>query len=136
MKLNRLIPMLPVRSMPATSRSSKTRLHRRAERRRWRWAMLCLDDCRLMLDESINVHPAVQAQPFSTSIRMQLLSITSKCEGCLVVPDLDFSFYGMTEFRSRIDGIGCGLDKRLLKSPTRRQKPQCRKPCVVTPNKR
>lgn len=60
MKLNRLIPMLPVRSMPA-SIDFYHKLGFSVEQRNddWRWAMLCSGDCRLMVDESINVHPGL-----------------------------------------------------------------------------
>jgi hypothetical protein len=60
MKMNRLIPMLPVASMPA-SVDFYQKLGFSVEQRNddWRWAMLCL----------------------------------------LVVPDLEVTFYGMTELR-------------------------------------
>src|SRR6476660_9173006 len=59
MKMNRLIPMLPVRSMPA-SVDFYEKLGFSVEQRNdnWRWAMLCFGECRLMVDESINVHPS------------------------------------------------------------------------------
>jgi len=58
MKLNRLIPMLPVKSMPA-SVDFYRKLGFSVEQRNdeWRWAMLRSGECRLMVDESINVHP-------------------------------------------------------------------------------
>ena len=57
MKMNRLIPMLPVKSMPASVEFYQA-LGFAVEQRNdhWRWAMLCFDDCRLMVDQSINVH--------------------------------------------------------------------------------
>ena len=58
MKMTRLIPMLPVRSMPASVEFYR-KLGFTVENRNdsWRWAMLCFGECRLMVDESINVHP-------------------------------------------------------------------------------
>ncbi len=58
MKMTRLIPMLPVRSMPASVEFYQ-KLGFEVERRNdgWRWAMLVFGECRLMVDESINLHP-------------------------------------------------------------------------------
>ena len=55
MKLRRLIPMLPVRSVPA-SFAFYQKLSFCVEERNddWGWAMLCLGECRLMVDQSIN----------------------------------------------------------------------------------
>lgn len=101
MKLNRLIPMLPVRSMPASIEFYQ-KLGFSLEQRNddWGWAMLCFDDCRLMLDQSINARPGVPRQgvlylypddigDYHRQVRANGLS----------VPDLDTTFYGMTEFR-------------------------------------
>ena len=65
--MNRLTPMLPVRSMPASVEFYQ-KLGFSVEQRNddWRWAMLCFGECRLMVDESINGHPAILAPPFST----------------------------------------------------------------------
>jgi len=66
----------------------------------WRWAMLSFGDCRLMLDESINVHPGI---PRSSVLYFYPDAIAAYHEQVrrngLVVPDLDVTFYGMTEFR-------------------------------------
>ena len=127
MKLNRLIPMLPVRSMPA-SVAFYQKLGFTVEQRddNWRWAMLCLDDCRLMLDESINVHPG---SPSSAVLYFYPDAIAEYHEQVrrngLVVPDLDVSFYGMTEFRIE-DPDGNRLwigQKASEEAPTRRQNP-------------
>ena len=57
MKMNRLIPMLPVKSMPA-SVDFYQKLGFSVERRQddWGWAMLRFDEVRLMVDQSINLH--------------------------------------------------------------------------------
>jgi len=55
MKMESLIPMLPVRSMPASVEFYR-KLGFAVENRNdgWRWAMLVSGNCRLMVDESIN----------------------------------------------------------------------------------
>lgn len=101
MKMDRLIPMLPVKSMPASIEFYQ-KLGFSVERRndQWGWAMLCCDECRLMVDQSINTHRNGPRQSvlylypeniadYHLQVRMQGLS----------VPDLDKTFYGMTEFR-------------------------------------
>jgi catechol 2,3-dioxygenase-like lactoylglutathione lyase family enzyme len=100
-KLNRLIPMLPVRSIPASVEFYQKlgfTVEQRDDSRRW--AMLCFGDCRLMLDESINVHPGI---PRSSVLYVYPDAISEYHEQVrrngLVVPDLDVTFYGMTEFR-------------------------------------
>ncbi len=108
MKLTGLIPMLPVRSMPA-SVAFYEKLGFEVEDRQdaWRWAMMRFGDYRLMLDESINVHPGFpHALPHA--IRMGVLYLYPEDivayhrqvrERGLDVPELETTFYGMTEFR-------------------------------------
>jgi catechol 2,3-dioxygenase-like lactoylglutathione lyase family enzyme len=101
MKMNRMIPMLPVRSMPASVEFYR-KLGFTVEQRNddWRWAMLCFGECRLMLDESINLHPSA---PRSWVLYLYPDDISAfhkqvrKNE--LAVPELEVTFYGMTEFR-------------------------------------
>ena len=101
MKMNRLIPMLPVKSMPASIEFYQ-KLGFSVEERNddWRWAMLCFGECRLMVDQSIDVHPEVPRYsvlylyPDDISEYHKHVRSTG-----LVVPDLDVTFYGMTEFR-------------------------------------
>jgi len=101
MKINRLIPMLPVTSMPA-SVDFYGKLGFSVERRSddWRWAMLCFGECRLMVDESINVHPG---PPRSSVVYLYPDDISEFHKQVqrngLIVPDLEVTFYGMTEFR-------------------------------------
>jgi uncharacterized glyoxalase superfamily protein PhnB len=101
MKISKLIPMLPVRSMPASVEFYQ-KLGFRTEQRNdsWRWAMLCFGECRLMVDESINVDPDIAR----TSVLYLYPDDISEFHrqvrrNGLVVPDLDVTFYGMTEFR-------------------------------------
>lgn len=93
--------MLPVKSMPA-SVSFYQKLGFCVEQRNddWRWAMLRFGDCHLMVDESINVHPAA---PRSFVLYLYPEDVAQYHEyirgNGLVVPDLEVTFYGMTEFR-------------------------------------
>jgi len=101
MKMTRLIPMLPVRSMPA-SVAFYQKLGFSIEQRNdgWRWAMLCFGECRLMVDESINVDPGV---PRTSVLYLYPDDISEYHQQVrkngLAVPELEVSFYGMTEFR-------------------------------------
>jgi catechol 2,3-dioxygenase-like lactoylglutathione lyase family enzyme len=101
MKMNRLIPMLPVKNMPA-SVEFYGKLGFSVERRvdDWGWAMLRFDDCRLMLDQSINPHPD---KPRSAVVYLYPDNIVEfhhlvRSKG-IVIPDLAVTFYGLTEFR-------------------------------------
>ena len=101
MKMNRLIPMLPVRSMPASVEFYR-KLGFSVENRNddWGWAMLRFDECRLMVDQSINVQPRA---PRLSVIYLYPENIVDyhrqlRSNG-ISVPDLDVTFYGMTEFR-------------------------------------
>jgi len=101
MRMTRLIPMLPVRSMPASVEFYK-KLGFTVEKRNdsWRWAMLVSGECRLMVDESINVHPQVPRTSvlylYPDDVRQYHQQLRA---AGLAVPDLDTSFYDMTEFR-------------------------------------
>jgi catechol 2,3-dioxygenase-like lactoylglutathione lyase family enzyme len=101
MKMNRLVPMLPVKSMPA-SVDFYQKLGFSVEQRhdRWAWAMMCFDDCRLMLDQSINLHPDAPRQSVLYLYPENIVEYHQKVRRSgLDVPDLDLTFYGMTEFR-------------------------------------
>ena len=101
MQMTRLIPMLPVRSI-AASIAFYEKLGFTVEQRNdgWGWAMLCFDECRLMIDQSINVHPGI---PRASVLYLYPDDIAGyhaqvRLNG-LTIPDLEQSFYGMTEFR-------------------------------------
>lgn len=101
MNLTRIVPMLPVRSMPAAI-AFYEKLGFGVERRNdtWRWAMLSFGDCRLMVDESINTDPA---SPRGSVIYLYPDDIAefhrrARAHG-LEVPELEDTFYSMTEFR-------------------------------------
>ena len=101
MKMHRLIPMLPVRSMPASvDFYGKLGFSVEQKKDEWRWAMLRFGECRLMVDESIDIHPGT---PRTSVLYLYPDSISDFHEQVqrngLVVPDLETTFYGMAEFR-------------------------------------
>jgi catechol 2,3-dioxygenase-like lactoylglutathione lyase family enzyme len=99
--MNGLIPMLPVRSMPA-SVDFYRKLGFSVERRNddWGWAMLRFDECRLMVDQSINVQRNAPRQGVIYLYPEDIVEYHAKVRGEGVdVPDLDVTFYGMKEFR-------------------------------------
>ena len=101
MKMQRAVPMLPVRHMPS-SVEFYAKLGFAVEKRNdeWRWAMLALDECRLMVDESIN-QPA--DAPRTSVIYLYPDDIFAYHRDVrrrgLDVPSIGHPFYGMSEFR-------------------------------------
>jgi catechol 2,3-dioxygenase-like lactoylglutathione lyase family enzyme len=66
----------------------------------WGWAMLSFDECRLMLDQSINLHRDAPRDSVIYLYPEDVVEYHQHVRGNgLVVPDLDVTFYGMTEFR-------------------------------------
>ena len=66
----------------------------------WRWAMLCCGECRLMIDESINVHPGTPRTAVLYLYPDNIFEFHKQARmNDLIVPDLETSFYSMTEFR-------------------------------------
>jgi catechol 2,3-dioxygenase-like lactoylglutathione lyase family enzyme len=97
--------MLPVKSMPASVEFYR-KLGFSVENRNddWGFAMLRFDECRLMVDQSINVQrQALWQSPRQSVIYLYPENIVEyhrmvRANG-LDIPDLDVTFYGMTEFR-------------------------------------
>ena len=101
MKMERLIPMLPVKSMPAAVEFYQ-KLGFTVERRQddWGWAMLRFDECRLMVDQSINTHRDAPRQSIIYLYPGNIVEYHRELQkNGLPVPALDVTFYGMTEFR-------------------------------------
>jgi uncharacterized glyoxalase superfamily protein PhnB len=101
MKMTRVIPMLPVRSMAASVEFFQ-KLGFSVERRDdgWGWAMLRFDECRVMLDQSINRHPHAPRQSVLYLYPENVEKYHEQVRAAgLTVPDLDVTFYGMKEFR-------------------------------------
>jgi catechol 2,3-dioxygenase-like lactoylglutathione lyase family enzyme len=101
MKMNRLIPMLPVSSMPASIEFYR-KLGFSVEHKNdaWGWAMLCFDECRLMVDQSINIHREAARQSVLYLYPEDILEYHKQVrKNGVAAPDLDVTFYGLTEFR-------------------------------------
>jgi len=101
MRLDRLVPMLPVRSI-ASSIEFYQKLGFSVEQRNddWRWAMLCFGECRLMVDQSINLHPDAPRQSILYLYPEDIVEYHRQVRrNGLTVPDLVATFYGLTEFR-------------------------------------
>ena len=102
MKMTRLIPMLPVKSMPASVEFYCRLLGFEVEKRvdDWGWAMLRFDECRLMLDQSINAHPSGPRDPILYLYTDDIAGYHAQLRNQgMAVPDLETTFYGMREFR-------------------------------------
>lgn len=101
MKLSRLIPMLPVRSLPA-SLEFYGKLGFAVEKRNdhWGWAMLRCGECRVMLDQSINLHPGIPRLSVLYLYPEDIVEYHGQARANgLTVPDLETTFYGLVEFR-------------------------------------
>lgn len=94
--------MLPVTSMPASVEFYCGKLGFEIEKRNddWGWAMLRFGECRLMVDQSINVHPdnprdsILYLYPDDVALYHREVR-----KNGLAVPELTVTFYGLTEFR-------------------------------------
>lgn len=101
MTMKRLIPMLPVASMPASVEFYR-KLGFAVEKRNdgWRWAMLICGDCRLMVDESIHLHPGIPRTSVLYLYPEDIVRFHAQLRANGIdVPELETSFYGMREFR-------------------------------------
>ena len=101
MEMTRIVPMLPVRSVRASIEFyRKLGFGVENQNEGWGWAMLKLGECRLMVDQSINAHPEA---PRTSVVYLSPDDVTEyhrrARENGLDVPDLEVTFYGMTEFR-------------------------------------
>ena len=101
MKMSRLIPMQPVRNLEV-SIDFYQKLGFSVEHRNdgWGWAMLRFDECRLMLDRSINSHPSAPRMAIVYLYPENVQEFhKSAINNGLAIPEIDTTFYGMTEFR-------------------------------------
>jgi catechol 2,3-dioxygenase-like lactoylglutathione lyase family enzyme len=101
MKMDRLIPMLPVRDISASIEFYQ-KLGFSVENRNdeWRWAKLRFDECRLMVDQSINIHPEAPRQGVIYLYPDNIVEYHAHARASgLEIPDLETTFYGLTEFR-------------------------------------
>jgi uncharacterized glyoxalase superfamily protein PhnB len=101
MKMTRIIPMLPVQSLSA-SVAFYEKLGFGIERReaKWGWAMLRFDDCRLMIDQSIALHSGIPRESVIYLYPDDIVAYHQQVRANGVeIPDLETTFYGLTEFR-------------------------------------
>ena len=102
MKMDRLIPMLPVRSLPVSVNFYCGMLGFEVETRNdeWGWAMLRFDECRVMVDQSLNRHSNAPRESVIYLYPDNIVEYHQQVRANgLDVPELDSTFYGMTEFR-------------------------------------
>jgi len=102
MKMTRLIPMLPVKSMPMSVEFYCGKLGFEVETRRdeWGWAMLRFGECRLMVDQSINTHAIGPRASVLYLYPDDVVAYHRQVrQNGLAVPELNVTFYGLTEFR-------------------------------------
>ena len=93
--------MLPVKSMLA-SVAFYEKLGFTVERREdhWGWAMLRFDECRLMVDQSINANPGNPRDSVLYLYPDDVVEYHGQVrKNGLALPELDVTFYGITEFR-------------------------------------
>lgn len=101
MSLTRLIPMQPVKCM-SESVVFYEKLGFVVEDRNdgWGWARLRCGECRVMLDQSINLHDGIPRVSVLYLYPEDVVEFHRRVrQNGLDVPDLDATFYGMTEFR-------------------------------------
>lgn len=101
-RMTRLVPMLPVRSVSASLEFYCGKLGFEIERHEpgWGWAMIRFDDCRLMLDQSISAHPSGAREAIVYLYPSDVVEYHRQvCARGLKLPELSVTFYGMTECR-------------------------------------
>lgn len=100
MKMTRLVPMLPVKRISVSIEFyQKLGFDIEHSNDDWGWAMLRFDECRVMVDQSINI-PAGARQSVLYLYPDDIVAYHRQVrKNGLSVPDLDTTFYGMTEFR-------------------------------------
>jgi uncharacterized glyoxalase superfamily protein PhnB len=101
MSLSRLVPMQPVRSMPASvTFYEKLGFIVKNRNTEWRWAMLRCGSCQLMLDQSINPHAGIPRISVLYLYPENVVDFHRRARASgLSVPEIEVTFYGMTEFR-------------------------------------
>jgi catechol 2,3-dioxygenase-like lactoylglutathione lyase family enzyme len=101
MNLARLVPMQPVKSLPeSVVFYEKLGFVVEARNDEWGWAKLRSGSCELMLDQSINLHAGIPRISVLYLYPRDIGEFHRRArENGLRVPELDATFYGMTEFR-------------------------------------
>ena len=101
MKMTSVVAMLPVKHVPASvawyEHLGFSVLDRNDQ---WGWAMLSFGDCRLMLDQSINLHPDAPRMSVLYLYPDDIVAYHALVRGNGVdIPELETTFYDMVEFR-------------------------------------
>lgn len=99
--MSHIIPMQPVRHLPRAI-AFYEQLGFTVEDRRddWGWAKLRWGDCRVMLDQSINMDPDAPRSAVLYLYPDDIAAFHAQARASgLDVPDLDTTFYGMRELR-------------------------------------
>ncbi|MBK6589579.1 MAG: VOC family protein [Acidobacteria bacterium] len=99
--MNRLIPMLPAADI-GRSIEFYEKLGFSVESRRdeWRWAMLVFGECRIMVEQSINVRPGAPRSGVLYLYPDDIVEYHKQVrDNGVQIPDLETTFYGLTEFR-------------------------------------
>src|SRR3546814_14408057 len=93
--------MQPVRSMPASVEFyEKLGFEIEVRRDDWGWARLRCGDCRVMLDQSINLHAGIPRIAVLYLYVDDVVDFHRRArQNGLSVPDPEATFYDMTEFR-------------------------------------
>lgn len=101
MSLSRLVPMQPVRSIPASVKFyEKLGFVVESRNDEWGWALLRCGSCQLMLDQSINLHAGIPKTAVLYFYPEDVVEFHRRArENGISVPEIEVTFYGMTEFR-------------------------------------
>ena len=101
MSLTRLVPMQPVARLAASVEFyEKLGFVVEIRNDEWGWAMLRCGECQLMLDQSINLHAGIPRSAVLYLYPENLADFHRRArENGLAVPELESTFYDMTEFR-------------------------------------
>jgi uncharacterized glyoxalase superfamily protein PhnB len=93
--------MQPVKSMPASvAFYEKLGFVVEIRKDEWGWALLRCGDCQLMLDQSINLHAGIPRIAVLYLYPENIVDFHRRArENGVTVPELETTFYGMTEFR-------------------------------------
>lgn len=99
--MSRIIPMQPVRHLPrAIDFYEKLGFVIEDRRDDWGWAKLRWGECRVMLDQSINVNADMPRDAVLYLYPDDLVAFHRQArDNGLDVPDLDDTLYGTREFR-------------------------------------
>lgn len=101
MKLNQIVPMLPISNLAASIEFyEKLGFEVEAQDDELQWAYLSFSESSLMIDQSINQHPDSRRQSVLYLYPEKIEEFHREVRAAgIEIPDLDVRFYGMTEFR-------------------------------------